>query len=154
MQRVAVAVLATMSTTTLKTAQTLHPAVAESFPRGPSLIQVRYRTASPDFSAKWANFRGLVLFCIDAKFFKKIFVGKLLKRSTRFTCFLHRSDLNISESFRQTFPNRPDRRQILQENMRWKAPDEIYKIYTLLHLWNPLCIQNVSKISSNVFAFS
>ena len=25
------------------------------------------------------------------------------------------------------------RRQILQENMRWKALDEIYKIYMLLH---------------------
>ena len=25
------------------------------------------------------------------------------------------------------------RRQILQENMRWKAFDEIYKIYMLLH---------------------
>ena len=41
----------------------------------------------PDFSAKWANFAGLALFCIDAKFCKKIFVGKLLTRSTRFTCF-------------------------------------------------------------------
>ena len=40
-----------------------------------------------DFSAKWPNFTGLVLFCIDAKFCKKIFVGKLLTRSTRFTCF-------------------------------------------------------------------
>ena len=40
-----------------------------------------------DFSAKRANFIGLVLFCIDAKFCKKIFVGKLLTRSTRFTCF-------------------------------------------------------------------
>ena len=28
-----------------------------------------------DFSAKWSNFIGLVLFCIDAKFCKKIFVG-------------------------------------------------------------------------------
>ena len=26
------------------------------------------------------------------------------------------------------------RRQILQENIRWKAIDEIYKIYMLLHL--------------------
>ena len=25
------------------------------------------------------------------------------------------------------------RRQILQENIRWKALEEIYKIYTLLH---------------------
>ena len=25
------------------------------------------------------------------------------------------------------------RRQILQENIRWKAHDEIYKIYMLLH---------------------
>ena len=33
------------------------------------------------------NFIGLVLFCIDAKFCKKIFVGKLLTKSTRFTCF-------------------------------------------------------------------
>ena len=40
-----------------------------------------------DFSPKWANFIGLVLFCIDADFCKKIFVGKLLTRSTRFTCF-------------------------------------------------------------------
>ena len=40
-----------------------------------------------DFSAKWANFIGLVLFCIDAKFCKWIFVGKLLTRSTRYTCF-------------------------------------------------------------------
>ena len=40
-----------------------------------------------DFSAKWANFIGLVLCCIDAKFCNKIFVGKLLTRSTRFTCF-------------------------------------------------------------------
>ena len=40
-----------------------------------------------DFSAKWANVIRLVLFCIDAKFCKKIFIGKLLTRSTRFTCF-------------------------------------------------------------------
>ena len=43
-----------------------------------------------DFSAKLmklSNFTRLILFCIDAKFFKKIFVGKLLTRSTRFTCF-------------------------------------------------------------------
>ena len=40
-----------------------------------------------DFSAKRANFIGLVLFCIDAKFCNKICVGKLLTRSTRFTCF-------------------------------------------------------------------
>ena len=39
-----------------------------------------------DFSAKWSNIVGLVLFCIDAKFCK-IFVGNLLTRSTRFTCF-------------------------------------------------------------------
>ena len=40
-----------------------------------------------DFSARLSNFIGLVLFCIDAKFCKKTFVGKLLTRSTRFTCF-------------------------------------------------------------------
>ena len=40
-----------------------------------------------DFSSKWSNFIRLVLCCIDAKICKKIFVGKLLTRSTRFTCF-------------------------------------------------------------------
>ena len=40
-----------------------------------------------DFSSKWSNFIRLVLYCIDAKFRKKIFVGKLLTRSTTFTCF-------------------------------------------------------------------
>ena len=30
------------------------------------------------------------------------------------------------------------RRQILQENIRWKALDEIYKIYMRLHLGNPI----------------
>ena len=38
-----------------------------------------------DFSAKRSNFMGLVLCCIDAKFWNKIFVGKLSTRSTRFT---------------------------------------------------------------------
>ena len=40
-----------------------------------------------DFSSKWSNCVRLVLCCIDVKFCKKIFVGKLLTRSTRFTCF-------------------------------------------------------------------
>ena len=40
-----------------------------------------------DFSSKWSNFIRLVLCCIEAKVCKKIFVGKLLTRSTRFTCF-------------------------------------------------------------------
>ena len=43
------------------------------------------------------------------------------------------------------------RRQILQENIRWKALDEIYKIYMLLHCSD----LNISaKISSNILAFS
>ena len=32
----------------------------------------------------------------------------------------------------------PYRRQILQEDVRWKALDEIYKIYMLLHLGDPI----------------
>ena len=39
------------------------------------------------FQRNLSNVRGLVLFCIDAKFCKKVFVGKLLTRSTRFACF-------------------------------------------------------------------
>ena len=43
------------------------------------------------------------------------------------------------------------RRQILQENIRWKALDEIYKIYMLFHRSD----LNISeKNSSTIFAFS
>ena len=40
------------------------------------------------------------------------------------------------------------RRQILQENVRWKALDEIYKIYMLLHRAQTSLFQ---KILVNVF---
>ena len=51
-------------------------------------------------AAKIIKIKWLVLGCIEADFCKKIFVGKLLTRSTRFTCkILHRSDLNISTNF-------------------------------------------------------
>ena len=39
------------------------------------------------------------------------------------------------------------RRQILQENMRWKALDEIYKIYMLLHRSD----LNISEIFRQIF---
>ena len=39
------------------------------------------------------------------------------------------------------------RRQILQVNIRWKALDEIYKIYMLLHRSD----LNVSKTKSSIF---
>ena len=42
------------------------------------------------------------------------------------------------------------RRQILQENIRWKALDEIYKIYMLLHRSD---LKHFRKFSSNFFAF-
>ena len=71
---------------------------------------------------------------------------KALDEIYKIYMLLHRSDLNISETFRQSFfaffskmsklyraRSRLCRRQILQENMRWKARDEIYKIYVLLH---------------------
>ena len=56
-----------------------------------------------DFSAKWSNFIRLVLFCIDAKFCKKIFVGKLLTRSTRFTCFCTAQTSNFQKIFVKIF---------------------------------------------------
>ena len=56
-----------------------------------------------DFSSRWSNFIRLVLCCIDAKICKKIFVGKLLSLDEIYKIYmlLHRSDLNISEFFRQ-----------------------------------------------------
>ena len=39
------------------------------------------------------------------------------------------------------------RRQILQENIRWKALDEIYKIYMLLHRSD----LNISEIFRQIF---
>ena len=63
-----------------------------------------------DFSAKWSNSIGLVLFCIDAKFCKKIFVGKLLMRSTRCSSFctaqtsiFQQNFVKLSRIFRQNF---------------------------------------------------
>ena len=56
-----------------------------------------------DFSAKWSNFIGLVLSCIDAKFCKKIFVGKLLTRSTRFTCFCTAQTSIFQQNFVKLF---------------------------------------------------
>ena len=44
------------------------------------------------------------------------------------------------------------RHQILQENVRWKALDEIYKIYVLLHR-SDLNTKYFRTISSNFFAF-
>ena len=41
------------------------------------------------------------------------------------------------------------RRQILQENIRWKALDEIYKIYMLLHRSD----LNISQICQNFRIF-
>ena len=41
------------------------------------------------------------------------------------------------------------RRQILQVNIRWKALDEIYKIYMLLHRSD----LNISEIFRQIFAF-
>ena len=43
------------------------------------------------------------------------------------------------------------RRQTLQENIRWKALDEIYKIYMLLHRSD---LKYLRKIVSNFFTFS
>ena len=60
---------------------------ARTLQRGGTLVERFDIEPFSGFSAKWANSIGLVLFCIDAKFCNKIFVGKLLTRSTRFTCF-------------------------------------------------------------------
>ena len=67
-----------------------------------------------DFSAKWSHFIRLDLCCIDAKFCKKIFVGKLLTRSTRFTCFctaqtsiFQKKFVKLFRIFRQNFANLP-----------------------------------------------
>ena len=54
------------------------------------------------FSKILQIFGGLVLFCTDAKFCKKIFVGKLLTRSTGVTCF----STAQTSIFQQTFVKR------------------------------------------------
>ena len=59
---------------------------------GPVLGRValveRYDTVSfSDFSAKLSNFRGLVLFCIEADFCDQILIFQHFSRSTRFTHF-------------------------------------------------------------------
>ena len=44
------------------------------------------------------------------------------------------------------------RRQILQENIRWKALDEIYKIYMLLHRSDLNISENFRQNFSHFFA--
>ena len=62
--------------------------IVYTIPPVPSTLVERFDIEPfSDSSAKRANFMGLVLFCIDAKFCKKVFVEKLLTRSTRLTCF-------------------------------------------------------------------
>ena len=43
------------------------------------------------------------------------------------------------------------RRQILQENIRWKSLDEIYKIYMLLHRSDLNISENSRQTSSRFF---
>ena len=45
------------------------------------------------------------------------------------------------------------RRQILQENIRWKALDEIYKIYMLLHRSDLNISENFRQTFSHVSDF-
>ena len=45
------------------------------------------------------------------------------------------------------------RRQILEENIRWKALDEIYKIYVLLHRSDLNISENFRQTFSHFFAF-
>ena len=66
--------------------------------------------APPAARLDWANFRGLVLGCIEAKFCKKICVGKLSPRSTQCTP-LHRSAISI---FCQEFAKNFAKFKILQ----------------------------------------
>ena len=45
-----------------------------------------------------------------------------------------------------------DRRQFLQENIRWKAFDEIYKIYMLLHRSDLNISEKIRQIFSHFLA--
>ena len=88
------------------------PAVGAVSPGVRTLAERFDLEAYSDFSAKWANFRGLVLTCIDAKFCNKIFVGKLLTRSRRFACFcsaqtsiFQKFFVKLFRIFRQFFAN-------------------------------------------------
>ena len=83
-----------------------HPAQrrwAPPSPCHPTLVERFDIEPLSDFAAKWSNFIGLVLFCIDAKFYKKIFVGKLLTRSTRFTCFCTAQTSIFQQNFVKNF---------------------------------------------------
>ena len=68
---------------------------------------------NPDFSAKSPNFRGLVLFCIEADFCTQIRILQHFSRTTRFailcTASISKFELNFVKIFR-IFP------KILQKN--------------------------------------
>ena len=114
-----------------------------------------------DFSAKWSNFRGLVLFCIDAKFCNKIFVGKLLTRSTRFTCFctaqtsiFQQNFVKLFRIFRQNFAKFDHFHWILLR-FWWKflgiSPNICRKCWTFLKFLDFWWILAKSHLAERIF---
>jgi len=111
-----------------------------------------------DFSAKWSNFVGLVLFCIDAKFSKKIIKIFVTTRSTeiyKMYMLLHRSDLNISATcvklfriFRQSFP--PKRRYFLTFFIEFRGDfDEIFCFHFQITLFKQILKPNILEYFEN-----
>ena len=70
----------------------------------PALVERFDTEFNPDFSAKSPNFRGLVLFCIEADFCTQIRILQHFSRTTRFailcTDSISKFDLNFVKLFR------------------------------------------------------
>ena len=78
-------------------------ALLRPYPLAAALVERFDIELFSDFSAKWANFIGLVLFLYRRQILQENIRWKALDEIYKICMLLHRSDLNISEFFRQTF---------------------------------------------------
>ena len=69
----------------------------------PSLVERFDTEFNPDFSAKSPNFRGLVLFCIEADFCTQIRIFQHFSRTTRFAILCTAPISKKWAKFRETF---------------------------------------------------
>ena len=136
----------------------LHDLMASGVAVGsvPRLVERFDTELFSDFSAESSNFRGLVLFCIDADFCVQILILQHFSRSTRFAILCTAPSSKSQQKFDQLF-------QIFQQNYQtlegsfssvskpiFASKYAFFSIFRDLQDWHsfaPVECENLSKIS-------
>ena len=84
-----------------------------------------------DFSAESSNFRGLVLFCIDADFCVQILILQHFSRSTRFAILCTAPNSKSQQKFDQLFQISAEisAKITIFQQFSWNFPPILMKIY-------------------------